>query len=512
VRYYLTCAIDYVNSRPHLGTAYEKMTADVLARHHRGRGRDVLFLMGNDEHSAKVAQAARERGLAPLAWCDEMEGVFREAWQALLVEPDDFIRTTEPRHKVAVREMVARIHARGDLYQGTYSGWYCVGCEAFKKEDELAGGRCPEHPHRQPDWLEERNWFFRLSRYRDRIRELLATSPGFLRPEARRNELLALLDRGLEDISVTRAGADWGVPFPLEPEQVVYVWFDALINYLSATGWPGDPGRAARWWPADLHLVGKDITRFHAVIWPAMLISAGLEPPRSIFGHGFVNLGGGRMSKDAGHVTDPVALAAEYGPDAIRYFVCAETAFGQDLDWSRDRLEARFHSELSNGLGNLASRVTSMIEKYRDGVVGPRPDSSPLLREARAAVDAHLAAMDSLDLRGALQAAMGIVERANAHVDRTQPFGLARDPARAGGLQVVLAELANSLVVAARLLHPFMPGKMASLLQALEGRDPDPLSVVADAATAGLAADRVLRKGPALFPRRDRRDPEPAAS
>ncbi len=507
MRYYLTCAIDYVNSKPHLGTAYEKITADVIARYQRALGKDVLFLMGNDEHSVKVAQAAKERGLSPLAWCDQMEAAFKAAWTALDVAPTDFIRTSEERHKVAVRAMIERIEKKGDLFQKDYEGWYCVGCEAFKRPEDLQEGKCPEHTNRTPQWLKERNWFFNLQRYRDPLQEWFASHPQFLRPESRRNELGNVLEGGLQDISVSRSSVDWGITFPNDPTQVVYVWFDALINYVSATGWPHDEAKFARYWPADVHLVGKDITRFHAVIWPAMLMAAGLEPPKAVFGHGFVNMAGGRMSKDAGRVTDPLELARIYGADAIRYYLCAEAPFGQDLEWSEERLHARINGDLANALGNLASRTLGMIERYRQGSVGPRPAASALLAEVAAALPQYRAAMDDLDLRGGLRTAMDLVAKANLHIDRTQPFVLAKDPSRAGDLQIVLAEVANLLVVVSRMLFPFMPKKSAALHQMLTGHDLSESNAIATAHDAGIAADRIVAKGAGLFPRLDPKAP-----
>lgn len=499
MRYYLTTAIDYVNSRPHLGTAYEKITADVIARYQRGCGKSVMFLMGNDEHSQKVAAAARREGLTPLAWCDRMESVFRSAWAELEIEPDVFIRTSEARHRNAVQALAQRIKDAGDFHEGEYEGWYCVGCEAFKREEDLKDGLCPDHLSRKPEWLKEKNWFFRLSRWGDALKAHYAAHPEFVQPEARRNELLALLDRGLEDISVSRAGTDWGIPFPFDPKVVVYVWFDALINYITATGWPD--AASSQWWPANLHLVGKDITRFHGVVWPAMLMSAGLPLPERIFGHGFVNVGGGRMSKDAGHVTDPLELARTYGVAALRYYLCAEASFGADLDFTEERLKARANADLANGLGNLAARTLGMLTRWRDGVTPAAPADSALLQRADAQVEAYHACMQALDLRGALAAATQIVSEANAHVDRTQPFSMAKDPARSAERDGVLAELLSSLLITCRLHAPFMPAKMAQLHQELTGTALNAADCVASARGARVPAGLKLTKGAALFPR-----------
>ena len=305
-RFYLTTAIDFVNSRPHLGTAYEKICADIIARDRRQSGIDTRFLMGNDEHSQNVFKKAVEQGLDPLTYCDQMEREFRAAWKALDLSFDDFIRTTEPRHKVGVDEMVRRLHEAGDIYEGVYEGYYCVGCEAFKQDKDLVDGHCPLHPTLTPQWIKEKNHFFKLSTYRQPLLDHFAAHPEFLQPDIRRNEILRLLEGGLEDISVSRAGQSWGIPLPFDQGSVVYVWFDALINYASAVGLGADQVGFDKWWPADLHIIGKDITRFHTVIWPAMLMAAKLPLPRQVFGHGFITVSGQRMSKSLGTVIDPM--------------------------------------------------------------------------------------------------------------------------------------------------------------------------------------------------------------
>ena len=365
-RFYLTTAIDYVNSRPHLGTAYEKITADVIARFKRLSGVDTHFVMGNDEHSQNVFRRARDLGKDPLAYCDGMEQEFREVWGALDLSFDDFIRTTQPRHKAAVETMVNRIAAAGDLYQADYEGWYCVGCEAFKQEKDLVEGLCPIH-RTKPDWIKERNHFFKLSAYRDRLLAHFAEHPEFLQPEVRRNEILRLLEAGLDDISISRAGQSWGIPLPTDPSSVVYVWFDALINYASAVGLGTDPALFDTWWPADLHVIGKDITRFHCVIWPAMLMSAGLPVPRQVFGHGWVHLRGEKMSKSLGTAVDPLEAAQRFGPDALRLFLTKEIPYGADGDFTFERFEERYNTDLANNLGNLVNRVTAMAARYRQG-------------------------------------------------------------------------------------------------------------------------------------------------
>jgi methionyl-tRNA synthetase len=501
MRFYLTTAIDYVNSRPHLGTAYEKVAADVIARYRRARGDDVLFLMGNDEHSQNVERAAREKGLDPLAYCDQMEAVFREAWAALDCSFDVFIRTTEKRHHRSVQEIVKRIRDRGDLFEGEYEGWYCAGCEAFKREEELQGGRCPEHLTREPQWLKEKNWFFRLSAWRDPLLRHYREHPDFVRPEFRKNEQIAQLERGLDDISISRASASWGVAFPFDEAAKVYVWFDALINYVTGAGFPDDPASFAKWWPADLHVIGKDITRFHCIIWPAMLLAAGLALPKTIFGHGYINLPQGRMSKSSGNVVEPIALATKYSSDAVRFYLCREAQWGQDLEYSEDRLKVRANADLANGLGNLLSRTVAMAHKYQGGRVQADVSKSPLVSDARAAVGRFCAALDAYDLqRGAIEA-MTLVERANQHVDIRAPWALAKDPAKAGELDVVLTELAHVLLIAGTLLSPFMPKKTAELVRRLSGRTLDPAAALVGVEDATVPRDRPLDQGPSLFPR-----------
>lgn len=499
--FYITTAIDYVNSKPHLGTAYEKITADAIARYRRLLGDDVLFLMGNDEHSLKVASAAEKLGLTPLAYCDKMEETFRSAWAALDIEFDDFIRTTQERHKITVREMIERIRAADDIYQAEYEGWYCVGCEAFKNTGELIDGKCPEHLTLTPEWLKEKNWFFRLSKYGDLLLDHYDMNPEFILPIERKNELVEVIKSGLKDLSISRESATWGIPMPFDPSAVVYVWFDALINYVSATGWPNETEKFEKFWPTALHIVGKDITRFHAVIWPAMLMSAGLPLPKRVFGHGFVNFGGDRMSKSKGTIVDPKELAQKYGADALRWYVMTEGSYGRDIDYTEDRLTTRTNSDLANSFGNLASRTISMILKSRGGVV-PQAKGESLLKDTidRARVE-YGNAMGALDLKGGGEAIMSIAQRANLLVDQEAPWALAKDPSKADRLDRVLYDLAEACRVIGVLLAPFMP-KKAAALRALFKYEKATKDVRLDDALFGrLAAGTVLEKAEPLFPR-----------
>ena len=455
-RFYLTTAIDYVNQRPHLGTAYEKVAADVIARYKRLAGFDVHFVMGNDEHSQNVFRRARELGMEPLEYCDRMEVEFRTVWRRLNLSFDDFIRTTEPRHKKAVQEMVRRSYETGDIYEGEYEGWYCVSCEAFKQEKDLVNGnQCPIHL-RPAEWIKERNYFFRLSTYAGRLLEHYAAHPEFVAPQSRRNEMLRLIEAGLEDISVSRAGQAWGIPLPFDPSSVVYVWYDALINYAAAVGYGHDPALFEQWWPADLHLIGKDITRFHCVVWPAMLMSAGTALPKQVFGHGWVLTKGQKMSKSLGTVLDPLDAADRFGPDPLRLYLMKEIVFGGDGDFTWDRFEEKYNVDLANNLGNLVNRVTAMAERYRNGRLAPAPADERLVAAASVARGNYVEAMDELAIDRACQEAFRLIDAANEYIASSEPWALAkRDDA--AGLDRVLWTATEALRVATVLLSPVMP-------------------------------------------------------
>ena len=472
-KFYLTTAIDYVNSRPHLGTAYEKVTADVIARFKRLAGYDTHFVMGNDEHSLNVFKKAEELGIEPLAYCDKMEKEFKDVWKQLDISFDDFIRTTEPRHKTTVQALLRRLHDAGDVFEGSYEGWYCNSCEEFKLEKDLVDGNCPLH-HTKAEWLEERNHFFKLSKYQEPLLEHYRNNPDFLVPETRRNEVLRMIESGLKDLSISRESQRWGIPVPFpasfDEGSVVYVWVDALINYLSAVGY-GQGGASeamySKWWPADLHIIGKDITKFHCIYWPAMLMSAGVALPRQIVGHGFVNFKGAKMSKTEGTAVDPLDAAKRFGPDPLRLYLVREIIYGQDGDFSWERFENRYNADLANNLGNLVSRITSMSEKYLDSLLEPPAKSGKLRQIVEDAAKKYHDAMESLALSDGASQAFAIVDAVNDFITKSEPWALAKNPDARETLAEVLYDSAEATRIAAILLLPVMPGSATEILRRL---------------------------------------------
>jgi methionyl-tRNA synthetase len=465
-KFYLTTAIDYSNGDPHLGHALEKVGADCIARYRRLRGDDVHFLMGMDEHSQAVIQAAERNGLAPQAWVDQMGTTFEAYWRRLECTHDDWIRTTEPRHHRTVTALLEQIARRSpdDLFVGEYEGLYCFGCEEFKQPSQIVNGHCIEHPTLDLVPTKERNHFFRLSRYRDQLLSLIRTGEFRVEPAIRRNEIVRLLEDGLQDISVSRNRQSWGIPFPGDGEQTVYVWFDALINYLSATGYP-DAGYE-RLWPADLHVVGKGITRFHCVIWPAMLLSAGVALPREVWAHGYVQWDGAKMSKSAGTAVSLGEAIDRHGPDALRYFLLREVGFEADGNFTWERFDERYTADLADGLGNLASRSLAMLAKYREGIVPDVSGETSLDQAGQAAVAAYTKAMDALDLRGGAEAAWSLVGTANLYIQQVAPWALAK-AGKDAELETALAALGRALYRLAVLAAPFTPGKAQLLWQSL---------------------------------------------
>jgi methionyl-tRNA synthetase len=499
--FYLTTAIDYSNGDPHLGHALEKVGADCIARYHRLRGDAVHYLMGMDEHSQSVIQAAARAGVPPRAWVDKMAETFAGYWARLLCSHDDWIRTTEPRHIRGVTALLERIHEShpDDLFVADYEGLYCNGCEEFKQGGQIVDGRCVEHPTLDLVPLKERNHFFRLSAYGPRLLELMRSGTLRVEPAIRRNEVLRLIEAGLQDVSISRQRLPWGIPFPGDPDQTVYVWFDALINYLSATGFPADG--YDRLWPADLHVVGKGITRFHCVIWPAMLLAAGLALPRLVWAHGYVQWEGAKMSKTAGTAVSLGAAIERHGADALRYFLLREVGFENDGNFTWERFDARYTADLADTLGNLVSRTLSMVERYRGGTVpaDPRRWDTPLESAAGEALAAYADAMDALTLQDGAAQVIELASRANRYVEETAPWRLAKEKKEAE-LDSVLANLVRTVARLAVLAGPFMPGQADAMWTSLGASVARGAVALKDLATIDPAGQRVT-KPPPLFPK-----------
>ncbi len=500
--YYVTTPIYYVNSTPHIGHAYTTIAADILARHHRQRGEEVFFLTGVDEHGSNVARVAAEQGLEPKEYADRIAVVWKELPRRLNATNDFFIRTTDTGHKGFVQGFLQRMYDAEDVYQDVYAGWYCVGCEAFKTEAELVDGKCPIH-ETTPDWIEEKNWFFRLSAYQGRLLELYDSRPDFVLPGFRYNEARSFIAGGLQDFSISRAGQPWGVPIPWDPEQVAYVWADALVNYLSALTYArsGEDLRS-RFWPAVRHLLGKDILRFHCVYWPAMLLSAGYEVPHQLFVHGYLLLDDRKISKTLGNVIDPLDLIDAYGADPVRFWSARAVSFGQDGIASIDGLHERYERELANDLGNLLSRTTAMIARYLEGDLPARSRDASPVRTLIADLGGDVAArLDEYDITGALERIWEAVRGLNRHVEVQAPWRLAEDESRRLELEETLYDLADGLRAVAVALASYLPEASSQILAAL-GADPGEIGW--DGVDYGLTPARTgIAAASPLFPRID---------
>ncbi len=469
-KFYITTAIDYSNNVPHLGTAYEKVCADVIARYMRLKGFETYFSMGNDEHSQNVYKGAVSKGISPQKFTDEMAEIFKNTWKELGISYDRFIRTTEKKHAQAVAEVFRRISANGDIYKAKYAGWYCVSCEGFLREDDLVDGKCPQH-RMEPKWIEEENLFFRLSKYAPRVLEHIQANPEFIQPETRRNEILSFMKGGVSDVSISRAGAQWGISVPGEPSHVFYVWFDALINYLTAVGFPDERDMFEHYWPADLHVIGKDITRFHCILWPAMLMSAGIKLPKAIHGHGFVTFKGERMSKTLGNIVEPLDLARRYGADALRYYLCREIVFGKDGDFSWEQFIQRYNSELANDLGNLMNRTCGMLKHYFNGripIASERIVGNTNLREIceKTKLD-YFKAMDAYEIHNGIAEVFKVIRAANRYIEESAPWTLMKTAEGKPKAAGVLFTLCEALRQIALLVFPFMPFKAQQIWDGL---------------------------------------------
>ena len=516
MRFTITTAIDYPNSRPHIGTAFEKIGADVQARFRRMEGFAVHFQMGNDENTIKVSQRAGELGVEPQPYVDDMARQFREVWDALEISYDDFIQTSEARHRVGCQQFIQAVYDAGDIYKKAYQALYCDGCEEFKTAKELVDGRCPNHPNRPLREVEEENYFFRLSAFADRLLAHYEAHPEFIQPESRRNEIVSLVKSGLQDVSISRKGFTWGIPVPFDPEQTIYVWFDALLNYVTALGYGTDPDRFAAAWPADVHVIGKDITRFHCALWPAMLLSAGLALPKQVFGHGFVYIKGEKISKSLGNVVEPMDLVSGFSAEAFRYYFMSQCPFGGDGEFSFDRFEDVYNAGLANNLGNLYSRTLSMAVRYFEGnLAGPPVDTTAWL----AGVDLPALVEELRGLIAGFQynVALGriwsdVLDAANRYIQVTEPFKLIKVDREA--TRAVLANLAEAIRVIGILIKPFLPATGETFYRAFNPGDSAPWDSVsyadatrrpepADGSMVGLevTAPLVSGKPTPLFPK-----------
>ncbi|WP_294159413.1 methionine--tRNA ligase [uncultured Selenomonas sp.] len=459
--FYITTPIYYPSAKLHIGHAYCTTIADAIARYHRLAGDDVFFLTGSDEHGLKIQQKAEEAGIQPIEYTDKIVASFQALWKRLDISNDDFIRTTQKRHERVVQEIFRRIYAKGDIYKGEYKGLYCTPCESYWTEHQLDENGCCPDCHRPVQEVAEEAYFFKMSKYQDRILKYIEDHPDFIQPASRRNEMINFIKQGLDDLCISRTSFNWGIPVPTDPKHVIYVWFDALTNYLTPIGFLDDPEKFQKYWPADLHLVGKEIVRFHTIIWPCILMALDLPLPKKVYGHGWLIVDGDKMSKSKGNVVDPNLLIDEFGADAIRYFLLREINLGQDGNFSRDALISRINSDLANDLGNLLHRTLNMTLKFQDGVLtAPQGESEvdrSLKVDAMATVQAFATGMEDMKLSDTIKTVWAFIGRANKYIDETAPWALAKDPAKKQELANVMYNLAESLRLISVLISPFMP-------------------------------------------------------
>ncbi len=499
--FYITTAIAYVNAPPHIGFAMETIEADCLARYHRMIGDEVYFLTGVDEHGSKIRNTAKEQGLTPQELADKNAPIFQNLGQLFNLSNDDFIRTTEERHKVGAQKLWRKLVAADDIYKSKYQGHYCVGCEAFVTDKDLVDGKCPEHD-KEPELITEENYFFKLSKYSDQIAEKIRSDELRVVPESRKNEILAMCDEGLTDVSFSRPrkSLDWGVAVPDDDEQVMYVWCDALSNYITALGYGGNEGKFEKFWPADVHVIGKGILRFHAAIWIGMLLAAEIEIPRAIFVHGYITSEGQKMSKSLGNVIDPFAVVEEKGCDPVRYFLLREIPTTTDGDFSEDRFSVVYESELADNFGNLFSRVLTLAERFLGGKVPQVVGDGDLVKAVKEAWAAHDEYMNNFDLKKACEEAVRLGEIANKYIEEKKPWEIAKKDEKA--LSEVMYNLLEILRHIACMLYPFIPETADKMLEGLgcpevynEG------SFVEFREWGGLSSGTKVKKGEVLFPK-----------
>ena len=511
-KFYVTTAIVYPNAAPHLGFIYELVGTDVLARYHRMIGDDTFFLTGTDEHSQNVRRRAEEEGVSTEAFTARMAQLYRDIEARFGITYDRFIRTEDPDHVLGVQAFIAKMQEKGDIYKGHYEGWYCVSCEAFKSEADLKDGYCLIHPTLKAQWLKEENYFFRLSSYQDRLQQHIDKHPEFIQPETRRNEVMGWLRAGLQDFSISRSTIKWGIPFPGDPKHVVYVWGDALVNYVTGVGYGTDEAMFKRWWPADLHVIGKDITRFHCLYWPAMLMSAGVAVPKRVYAHGFITVRGEKMSKSVGNIIDPLEAADRFGADAVRYLVVREFPFDRDGDISWETMVDRFNADLANDLGNFVYRTLSMLQRYFDGKVPvPDGDEAPLDKHLRTAFERAVKGQDkhlkALDFTGALALTWEAINRGNKYIEETAPWVLAKQSDQRKRLQTVLYNLVEAIRLTSYLIAPFLPETAGKVAAQVKIDLKTPWATARE--WARLAPRTQTSLGSVLFPRIEK--PEPVA-
>ena len=500
--YYITTPIYYPSDKLHIGHAYCTTIADTLARFHRAKGEEVFFLTGSDEHGLKIQRKAQEKGITPIEYVDAIIANFKQLWNELNISNNDFIRTSEERHHKVVQDVLTKIFEQGDIYKKNYEGLYCVPCESYWLERQLVDGKCPDCG-RPVEKMQEESYFFKLSKYQDWWLQFIEENPNFIQPASRRNEMINFVKQGLEDLCITRTTFDWGIPVPFDKKHVVYVWFDALLNYLTGIKYGTDDAMFNKFWPASLHLVGKEIVRFHTIIWPIMLKAMGVELPQKVYGHGWLVIDGDKMSKSKGNVIDPLALIDEFGADAIRYFLLREIVFGNDGNFSRDALITRINSDLANDLGNLLHRTVSMIEKYHGGVVTNAGVSEAVDEDLQALVKTTVANfekdMDAMEINSAIKGVWALISRANKYIDETAPWILAKDEAKAARLQTVMYNLAETLRVVAILVAPFIPSTSPKIYTQL-GLEVPAEFLLTDAEFGKMESTKV-QKGEPLYPR-----------